>query len=302
MRATVDLGLEQNLLTGSRPLPLRWLGKLWWFTHKKPLGALGAVMVAVVLFAALFAPVIAPYGFSQQNLRAKFRPPSAQHLMGTDELGRDIYTRILYGARVSVTVGFSVVAISVVFSVAVGMITGYFGGWLDTLAQRVVDIWLSFPELILLITIISVFGIGLAQLILALAIGRIAGSSRIYRGLVFSLKQNAYLESARALGAGNTRIMLRHLLPNLVPYILFSASIGLGGAILAESSLSFLGLGVPPPNPTWGGMLNKGRNYISTAPHMVIWPFFALALAVFGFNVLGDALRDVLDPRLRGSK
>jgi len=287
---------------GARPLPLRWLARLWWFARRKPLGATGAIMVAVVLFIAVFAPAIAPYGYSQQNLRNKFRAPSQQHVMGTDELGRDIYTRILYGARVSVTVGFSVVIISVIFSVTVGMITGYFGGWFDTIAQRGVDILLSFPELILLITIISVFGIGLSQLILALAIGRIAGSSRVYRGLVLSLRQNAYLESARALGAGHMRIMLRHLLPNLIPYILFSASIGLGGAILAESSLSFLGLGVPPPNPTWGGMLNKGRNYVSTAPHMVIWPFTALALAVFGFNVLGDALRDVLDPRLRGGR
>jgi peptide/nickel transport system permease protein len=300
--ATADLGLGLKRRSSELPLPLRWLGKLWWFARKKPLGAVGGVMVATVLFAAVFAPALAPYGFSQQNLRGKFQAPSQQHVMGTDELGRDIYTRILYGARVSVTVGFSVVVLSVIFSVTVGMLTGYFGGWFDTLAQRGVDIWLSFPELILLITIISVFGIGLSQLIFALAIGRIAGSSRVFRGLVLTLKQNAYLESARALGAGNTRIMLRHLLPNLMPYLIFSASIGLGGAILAESSLSFLGLGVPPPNPTWGGMLNKGRNYVSTAPHMVIWPFFALALAVFGFNVLGDALRDVLDPRLRGSK
>ena len=285
-----------------RALPLRWLGRVWWFMRKKPLGALGAILVAAVLFAGIFAPLIAPHGYSEQNLRQKFKSPSSEHWMGTDELGRDIFSRIIYGARVSIIIGFTVVIISVTLAVTLGLVTGYFGGWFDTLAQRGVDIWIAFPDLILLITIISVFGVGLPQLILALAINRFAGGSRLQRGLVLSLKQNQYIEAARTLGASNLRIMLRHLLPNLVPFILVSASIGLGGAILAESSLSFLGLGVPPPHPTWGGMLSKGRSYIAIAPHMVIWPFLALATAVFGFNVLGDALRDVLDPRMRGSR
>jgi peptide/nickel transport system permease protein len=285
-----------------RPMAARWLGRVWWFARRKPLGAIGAVLVAVVLLAGLLAPWIAPYNYSEQNLREKFQSPSMAHWMGTDELGRDIFTRILYGARVSIVIGFTVVAISVTLAVALGIVTGYYGGWFDTLAQRGIDIWIAFPDLILLITIIAVFGVGVPQLVLALAIGRFAGSSRLQRGLVLSLKQNQYIESARTVGASDLRIMARHILPNLVPFILVSASIGLGGAILAESSLSFLGLGVPPPNPTWGGMLNKGRSYITIAPHMVVWPFLALAMAVFGFNVLGDALRDVLDPRLRGSR
>jgi peptide/nickel transport system permease protein len=285
-----------------RAPPLRWAGRVFWFMRKKPLGALGAVLVVAVLFAGVFAPLIAPYGYSEQNLRQKFKSPSAEHWMGTDELGRDIFSRIIYGARVSIIIGFTVVAVSVTLAVTLGLVTGYFGGWFDTLAQRGVDIWIAFPDLILLITIIAVFGVGLPQLILALAINRFAGSSRLQRGLVLSLKTNQYVEAARTLGASDLRIMVRHLLPNLVPFILVSASIGLGGAILAESSLSFLGLGVPPPHPTWGGMLSKGRSYIAIAPHMVVWPFLALATAVFGFNVLGDALRDVLDPRLRGSR
>ena len=285
-----------------RPFVARWLGRVWWFMRRKPLGAIGAVLVVTVLVTGIFAPLVAPYGYSQQNLRQKFKSPSGDHLMGTDELGRDIFSRIVYGARVSIIIGFTVVAVSVVLAVSLGLLTGYYGGWFDTLAQRGVDIWIAFPDLILLITIISVFGVGLPQLILALAINRFAGSSRLQRGLVLSLKQNQYIEAARTLGASDLRIMVRHILPNLVPFILVSASIGLGGAILAESSLSFLGLGVPPPHPTWGGMLSKGRSYIAIAPHMVVWPFVALALAVFGFNVLGDALRDVLDPRLRGSR
>lgn len=301
MVATTDTwALRERAI--QRPLPLRWLGRCWWFLRKKPLGAIGALLVVVVLFTGIFAPVVAPYGYSEQNLRQKFQSPSGAHWMGTDELGRDIFTRIIYGARVSIIIGFTVVAISVTLAVVLGILTGYYGGWLDTLAQRGVDIWIAFPDLILLITIIAVFGVGLPQLILALAINRFAGSSRLQRGLVLSLKNNQYIEAARTVGASDLRIMARHLLPNLVPFILVSASIGLGGAILAESSLSFLGLGVPPPHPTWGGMLSKGRAYIAIAPHMVIWPFVALATAVFGFNVLGDALRDVLDPRLRGSK
>jgi peptide/nickel transport system permease protein len=285
-----------------RALPLRWLASVGWFFRRKPLGAAGGVMVVVVLLTGIFAPAIAPYHYSEQNLRNKFQSPSREHLMGTDELGRDIFSRIVYGARVSVIIGFTVVAISVTLAVTLGLICGYFGGWIDTVAQRGVDIWIAFPDLILLITIISVFGVGLPQLILALAINRFAGSSRLQRGLVLGLKQNQFVEAARTLGASSPRIMVRHLLPNLIPFILVSASIGLGAAILAESSLSFLGLGVPPPYPTWGGMLNKGRQFIAIAPHMVIWPFLALATAVFGFNVLGDALRDVLDPRLRGSR
>ncbi|MGH2586445.1 MAG: ABC transporter permease [Dehalococcoidia bacterium] len=283
-------------------LPLRWLSQTWWFLRRKPLGAIGAVLVVVVLLLALLAPWIAPYDYGQQSLREKFQGPSRAHIMGTDELGRDIFTRIVYGARVSIIIGVTVVAISVTLAVALGLITGYFGGWIDTLSQRGVDIWIAFPDLILLITIIAVFGVGLPQLILALAISRFAGSSRLHRGLVLSLKQNQFVEAARAMGASDRRIMFRHLLPNLVPIILVSASIGLGGAILAESSLSFLGLGVPPPFPTWGGMLSRGRSYIAIAPHMVVWPFVALAVTVFAFNVLGDALRDVLDPRLRGSR
>jgi peptide/nickel transport system permease protein len=280
----------------------RWAGRARWFIRRKPLGALGAMLVSIVLCAGVLAPWIAPYGYNEQHLQQRLQGPSRQHILGTDELGRDMYSRILYGARASMLIALTVVSISLLLAVAIGLFTGYFGGWVDLLIQRCVDVWIAFPDLILLITLIAVVGAGLPQLIAALAITRCAGSSRLQRGLVLSIKQNQFVEAARALGAADHRIMLRQILPNLFPVILVSASVGLGSAILAESSLSFLGLGVPPPHPTWGGMLNSGRSFVSAAPHLVIWPFLALALTVFGFNVLGDALRDVLDPRLRGER
>jgi peptide/nickel transport system permease protein len=221
--------------------------------------------------------------------------------MGTDNLGRDVFSRVVYGASVSVTVGFGAVLLANVLAALVGVTSGYFGGAYDICVQRVVDAWQSFPFLVVILSMMAVLGPGMLNLILALGVLGAAAGSRVIRGATISVMQNTYVEAARALGAGHLRIMVRYLLPNVAATIIILATIGLGAAILAESALSFLGFGVPPPYPSWGAMLSgSGRSFMYRAPWMAIWPGAAISLAVFGFNMLGDALRDVLDPRLRG--
>jgi peptide/nickel transport system permease protein len=221
--------------------------------------------------------------------------------MGTDNLGRDVYSRVVYGASVSISVGFGAVLLANVLATLIGITSGYFGGAYDICVQRVVDAWQSFPFLVVILSIMAVLGPGLLNLILALGILGAAAGSRVIRGSTISAMQNTYVEAARALGAGHLRIMIRYLLPNVAATIIILATIGLGAFILAESALSFLGFGVPPPYPSWGAMLSgSGRSFMYRAPWMAFWPGAAISLAVFGFNMLGDALRDVLDPRLRG--
>jgi peptide/nickel transport system permease protein len=222
--------------------------------------------------------------------------------MGTDNLSRDIWSRVVYGARVSVTVGFGAVLLANLLATIIGVTSGYFGGKYDLAVQRVVDAWQSFPFLVVILSLMAVLGPGMLNVILALGALGAAAASRVIRGATISVLQNAYIDGARAMGAGHGRIMLRHVLPNVAGTIIVLATIGLGAAILAESALSFLGFGVPPPYPSWGAMLaGSGRSYMYRAPWMAIWPGAAISLAVFGFNMLGDALRDVLDPRLRGA-
>jgi peptide/nickel transport system permease protein len=222
--------------------------------------------------------------------------------MGSDNLGRDIWSRVVYGARISVTVGFGAVLIANVLAAGIGITSGYLGGKYDLCVQRVVDAWQSFPFLVVILSIMAVLGPGLLNIIIALGFLGAANASRVVRGATVSVAQNVYIEAARALGAGHLRVMARHILPNVAATIIVWATIGLGAFILAESALSFLGFGVPPPYPSWGGMLSgSGRSFFSQAPWMAIYPGLAISLAVFGFNMLGDALRDVLDPRLRGA-
>jgi|SRR5215208_139024 peptide/nickel transport system permease protein len=290
------------------------------FMRRKPLGAIGLVIVAILFFCAVFAPFIAPYSFEKQNIRERFQTPSATHFLGTDDLGRDMFSRIVYGARVSVLVGFGVVFVAATLAGAVGVLTGFYGGVLDLVVQRFVDILISFPSLILLITFTALFpkpesalhlgpitldpsGQRGLYIVIALGILFSFGASRVVRGSVISIKNNQYIEGARAIGATDSRILLRYILPNIFPTLLILSTVQLGGAILAESSLSFLGFGIPPPVPAWGGMLSGiARAQITREPLLSVWPGLAIALAVFGFNMLGDALRDVLDPRLRGSR
>ncbi|HEX2437177.1 MAG TPA: ABC transporter permease [Methylomirabilota bacterium] len=307
------VGTDERLAPAARPTlaPARSapagggrgiLTRLARFARRKPLGALGGVIVLAMLVMALFAERIAPYGYDETIRGARMKAPSAAHWLGTDNLSRDMWSRVVYGARVSITVGFLTIGLAVVLATAIGVSSAYFGGFWDLIVQRVVDAWLSFPYLIIILSVMAVLGPGLGNVVIALAVLIAATNSRVIRGATIAVMQQAYVEAARAMGCGHVRIIVRHLLPNVTATIIILATIGLGAVILAESALSFLGFGVPPPHPSWGGMLSgSGRTYMFRAPWMAVWPGVAISLAVFGFNMLGDALRDVLDPRLRGS-
>jgi peptide/nickel transport system permease protein len=276
---------------------------LWRLIKEKPLGAFGGVIVLGLLLCALLAPWIATHPYDQTNVRNRLKPPSSQFYFGTDNLGRDIFSRIVYGARVSVTVGFGAVSIGITLATIIGVGSGYFGGKADILVQRLVDAQVAIPGLLLLLNIMAVTGPGLLNIILALGIVSAAGSSRIIRSAAMTAKENQFVEAARAIGASHRRIILRYILPNIMAPIIIITTVSLGFTILIESTLSFLGFGVPPPYPSWGEMLSgSGRSYMHKAPWMATWPGIAISLAVFGFNMLGDALRDLLDPRLRGGR
>jgi peptide/nickel transport system permease protein len=278
---------------------LRAVGR---FARRKPLGALGALIVVAMLVMAAFAERIAPYDYDETVRGARMKAPSAAHWLGTDNLSRDMWSRIVYGARVSITVGFATIGVAILLATVIGVSSGYFGGVYDLVIQRIVDAWLSFPYLVIILSVMAVLGPGLLNLVVSLAILIAAVNSRVIRGAAIAVAQSTYVEAARALGCGHARIIARHIVPNLIATIIILATIGLGAAILAESALSFLGFGVPPPFPSWGAMLSgSGRTYMFRAPWMAVWPGVAISLAVFGFNMLGDALRDVLDPRLRGA-
>jgi peptide/nickel transport system permease protein len=276
---------------------------VWRLIKEKPLGAFGGVIVLGLLLCALLAPWIATNPYDQTNVRNRLKPPSSQFYFGTDNLGRDIFSRIVYGARVSVTVGFGAVSIGISLATIIGVGSGYFGGKADILVQRLVDAQVAIPGLLLLLNIMAVTGPGLLNIILALGIVSAAGSSRIIRSAAMTAKENQFVEAARAIGASHRRIILRYILPNIMAPIIIITTVSLGFTILIESTLSFLGFGVPPPYPSWGEMLSgSGRSYMHKAPWMATWPGIAISLAVFGFNMLGDALRDLLDPRLRGGR
>ena len=303
--ARVDARVGSAPTVARRPTPARFARvarALWWFTRRKPIGAFSAFIVLAMLVMTLFAEQIAPYGYDETVRGARMKPPSAAHWLGTDNLSRDIWSRVVYGARVSVTVGFATIALGTAFATALGVTSGYFGGKFDLVVQRIVDAWMSFPYLVIILSVMAVLGPGLLNVILSLSIIVAATGSRVIRGATIAVAQHAYVEAARAMGCGHARIVFRHILPNVSATVIILATIGLGGIILAESALSFLGFGVPPPYPSWGSMLSgSGRTYMYRAPWMAIWPGVAISLAVFAFNMLGDALRDVLDPRLRGA-
>ncbi len=286
------------------PRPLRLphaLALILRFCRRKPLGAIGAVIVVALIVMAVFADRIAPYSYDDSIRGARMKPPSAQSWMGTDNLGRDIWSRVVYGARISVTVGFATVALATLLATVIGVSSAYLRGPYDIVVQRVVDAWMSFPALVIVLSLLAALGPGLLNLILALSILGAAGTSRVIRGAALSTMQNPYVEAARALGAGHARVIVCHVLPNVMATVIILATIGLGTVILAESALSFLGFGVPPPYPSWGGMLSgSGRSFMYHAPWMALFPGAAISLAVFGFNMFGDALRDLLDPRMRG--
>jgi peptide/nickel transport system permease protein len=273
------------------------------FAQHKPLGAAGGVIVLLLIVVAVGAPWLAPYPFDEGVASVRLQGPSLAHPFGTDANGRDMLSRIIWGARISVTVGFGAVAISTVLATTIGVISGYFGGLFDLLFQRLIDIWISFPALVLLVSLVAVLGPGLWSITLILGILVAPGSSRVIRSAVIAMRHLPYVETASCLGAGHARIIVYHVLPNVFVPILILATVRLGTAILAEATISFLGYGVPPPYPAWGAMLSgTGRAYMLQSPWLSVWPGLAISLVVFGFNMLGDALRDVLDPRLRGTR
>ncbi len=283
---------------------------------EKPLGTVGLVIVIILLLAGIFAdfiwmglpdvgrggPGLAPYGYNEFILADRLAAPSGEHILGCDNLGRDLLSRIVYGARISMIVSLSCSVISTFCAFIVGATSGFFGGKFDMAVQRFVDAWMCFPPLILYLIVMSILGPGLVQVILVLGVsGGLGGRSRVYRSGVIRIKEDMYFEAARAIGVPTGRMLIRHVFPNILPIILISFSTGLGMFILAEASLSFLGFGIPPPVPSWGGMLSgTGRTYMLQAPWMALWPGLALAIVVYGVNMFGDAVRDLFDPKLRG--
>ena len=277
----------------------------------KPLGTVSAVIVLVFFFVGVFANFIAPYGYNDQKIRnedgtitrfERLSSPSFGHLLGTDSIGRDMFSRIIYGARISMLVGVVGSITSLVVSCLIGIPSGYFGGKFDLVVQRFIDAWLVFPDLILLILLVALTGPSLWNIVFILGLQYGLGGSRSVRGAVIGIRQNAYIEASQAVGVATPRILLRHVLPNVAPFLLVLVTTRMPGMMLAESGLSFLGLGVPPPAPSWGGMLSSAAmSYMLRAPLLAVWPGLALSVVVYSTNMFGDALRDLLDPRLRGA-
>ena len=270
--------------------------------REKPLGALGGVVVLVFLFTGIFAPVLAPDGVNEPHPSDRLSPPSAQYILGTDTLGRDMLSRVIYGARVSMVVGVFATLLSVAVSLLIGIPSAFLGGKYDILMQRFVDAWMCFPDILILITIMSIVGPGIGQVIVIVGLHMGITTSRVIRGAVLGIKEQVYVQAAAAIGCRLWRIFARHLLPNIMPAVLIIVSIRMGSVILLEATLSFLGFGIPPPEPSWGGMLSRtGRKYLFLAPGLALWPGLALGAVIYGVNMFGDAVRDLLDPRLRGS-
>jgi peptide/nickel transport system permease protein len=265
-----------------------------------PLAAAGVALVIVLVMCAIFAPWLAPRDPAQINLPTRLDPPSFSRWCGTDELGRDICSRLIYGARISMLVGGSVVAMSLGIGLIIGCIAGYYGGRIDRFVNIVLmNAFLSFPGILLAIAFVAFRGPGIFNLVLALSLGGWVGYARLVRAQVLATREKEFVESARALGASDLRVIVRHILPNIIQPVIVQAAIGMAGAILAEATMSFLGLGVPPPTASWGAMLNDARAHLFDAPHLVLFPAVAVMLAVLSFNFIGDALRDLLDPRSR---
>jgi peptide/nickel transport system permease protein len=268
----------------------------------QPLAAAGILLVLLFVAMALLAPWLAPANPSSIDLLHRLAPPSAHHWFGTDELGRDILSRIIYGARLSLTVAVSVVACSLSLGIILGGLAGYYGGATDTVLNIfAMNAFMALPGILLAIAFVAFLGPGLINLILALSIGGWVGYARLVRGQVLAVREREFVEAARALGASDLRIFFRHILPNIIQPLIVQSAIGMAGAVLAEATLSFLGLGVPPPTASWGSMLNDARSHLFDAPHLVVFPAIAVMLCVLSFNFIGDALRDYLDPRTRMS-
>jgi peptide/nickel transport system permease protein len=267
---------------------------------RSPLTVTGLLLIAVFVASALAAPVLAPYDPIKQALSQRLKPPTAEHWMGTDQLGRDLYSRMLFGAQISLTVGVGVVFPVVLFGIVLGLVAGYIGGWVDEILMRITDVFLAFPSLILAMAIAGALGPSLLNAMIAIAAVSWPVYVRLVRGQVLSLRQREFVEAARSIGAATPRILWRHLLPNLLAPLLVQATFDLGGTILTAAGLSFIGFGAQIPSPEWGRLISDGRTYVNTQPWLPFFPGFAILLTVAAFNLIGDGLRDALDPRLRG--
>ena len=268
--------------------------------YKNKMAVAGFFIILAMVIIAIFAPLIATYAPESQDLAIRFQSPSAEHFFGTDNFGRDIFSNVVYGARISLFIGLVATIISVIIGTIIGAVAGFFGGAVDNVMMRLVDIILSIPSLILAIAISAVLGTGIRNLILAVSLSSITNYARIVRASVLSVKEQEYVEAAKIGGASNFRLIFRHILPNCTGPIIVQATLGVGTAILQAASLSFIGLGVQPPTPEWGGMLSQGRSYIRDYPHMTIFPGLAIALTIFSLNLFGDGLSDTLDVKQRG--
>ncbi len=278
--------------------------------REKPLGTVGGVIVLLLVFTAIFADLawlglpdvgLSPYRPAEQALAERLEPPSGTHILGTDNLGRDLLSRVIHGARISITVGLVGSALCTLVATLIGIISGFAGGKTDIVIQRFVDAFMCFPPLFVFLTVMALVGQGLWQVILVLGIVRAIGQSRVLRGAVIGIKENVYVEAARSIGCSRTRTLYKHILPNIMAPVITIFAVSSGYLILGEAILSFLGYGIPAPTASWGGMLSgAGRRYMEQAPWLALWPGVALCITVYGLNMLGDAIRDLLDPRLRG--
>lgn len=266
---------------------------------KDKMAMFGLFIIILLIFLALFADVIAPYGYDDQNLKDRLMAPNSKYLLGTDNFGRDILSRIIYGSRISLQVGFIAVGISAIVGGALGAIAGYYGGKLDNFVMRAMDILLAIPSILLAISIVAALGPGLQNVMIAVGIGSIPSYARIVRASVLSIRDQEFVEAARAVGANDFRIITKHILPNAMAPIIVQATLGVAGAILSAAGLSFIGLGIQPPTPEWGAMLSSGREYIRDNWHVATFPGLAIMITIFALNLLGDGLRDALDPRLK---
>ena len=262
--------------------------------------ALGMGIIALLILTAILAPVISPYDPIKQDMNSVLKPPSSAHLLGTDELGRDLLSRIIYGTRISLLVGIVAVGIAAVLGMGLGLIAGYFGGWIDVMIMRIIDALMALPPLVLMLAISTVLGAGLKNILLSIGITMMPAYARLMRGQVMNVKENDFVTAAYSLGANDGRIMLKHIVPNCFPPLLVLITLNLGVAIIMEASLSFMGVGIPQPTASWGAMVSIGYKYLITNPLFALTPGIAILLVVVAFNMVGDGLRDALDPRLRG--
>jgi len=272
---------------------------VWRRLRRNRLAMLGLVIITAFVLMAVFAPWVATHDPTQSSLRHRLAPPSSEHWLGNDELGRDLFSRLVWGARISLRIGVISIGIGIAFGVPLGLVSGYYGRWVDMIVQRLIDVMLAFPGILLAIVLVSALGVGLENVMLAVGIVSIPTYARIVRGSVLALKEAEFVQAARAAGARDAAIIVKHILPNCMAPIIVQSSLQVGSAILWAAGLGFLGLGAQPPEPEWGTILSRGRQYIMVAPHITAFTGLAIMLVVLGFNLLGDGLRDALDPRLK---